>query len=322
MPLVPASFFGMVLGLVGLGTGWRIATRLWGLPAIVGEAILLLAAAVWAILLILYVGKWLLARDAALAEAAHPVQCCFVGLVGVATMLVAGAAIPLSRELALILYALGAVFTLAFGVWRSGQLWHGGRDGTTSTPVLYLPLVAGSFVSATVASTLGYADWGALAFGMGFFAWLAIESVLLHRLYTGPALPPALRPTLGIQLAPPVVGAISYLSVHPGPPDVMAQAMLGYGLMQALLLLRLLPWILEQPFAPSYWAFSFGVTALANASLIMTERGAVGAVPTLAPWLFGASVLVILMLVVGTLARILGSGLGLERRPLRLAIRS
>jgi tellurite resistance protein len=37
--------------------------------------------------------------------------------------------------------------------------------------------------------------------------------------------------------------------------------------MQALLRLRLLPWIMQQPFAASYWGFTFGVTALATARL-------------------------------------------------------
>ena len=54
-------------------------------------------------------------------------------------------------------------------------------------------------------------------------------------------LPAPLRPTLGIQLAPPVVGGVAYLSVTTGTPDLLAYAMLGYGVLQALLLLRLLP---------------------------------------------------------------------------------
>ena len=41
-----------------------------------------------------------------------------------------------------------------------------------------------------------------LAFGADMFSWLAIESVLLHRLYTASALAPALRPTLGISNCP------------------------------------------------------------------------------------------------------------------------
>ena len=45
------------------------------------------------------------------------------------------------------------------------------------------------------------------------------------------------------------------------PPDLFAQALMGYGLFQALLMLRLLPWIARQPFAPSYWAFTCGFGA-------------------------------------------------------------
>ncbi|MBI0538619.1 dicarboxylate transporter/tellurite-resistance protein TehA [Roseomonas sp. KE2513] len=315
-PLVPASFFGIALGLVGLGGGWRLAHRVWGLPAAIGEVLLALGVLVWAALVILYAAKWLLARDAALAEIAHPVQCCFAGLTGVATMLVAAALLPLSHAAAAVLYAVGAAVTLAFALWRSGQLWRGEREPGATTAILYLPAVAGSFVTGTGAAALGFADWGQLAFGAGLFSWLAIESVLLHRLYHGPTLPVPLRPTLGIQLAPPVVGAVCYLSVTAGPPDLLAHALLGYGLLQALLLLRLLPWILEQPFTPAYWAFSFGVTALANAALIMVGRGDAGAVATLARVLFLGSNIAIGLLVVGTLALLFRGGLKLERRPL------
>jgi tellurite resistance protein len=153
---------------------------------------------------------------------------------------------------------------------------------------------------ATAAAALGHGDWGQLAFGAGLFSWLAIESVLLHRLYTVASMPAALRPTLGIQLAPPVVGALAYLSVTPGAPDPLAYAMLGYGLLQTLLLLRLLPWIRQQPFAPSYWAFTFGATSLASTALVMVERGTTGAVTSIAPYLFVATNIVVGLIAIAT----------------------
>ncbi|MDB5857120.1 MAG: potassium-tellurite ethidium and proflavin transporter [Ramlibacter sp.] len=302
---VPASYFGIVLGLAGLGGAWRHAAQSWGLPRGVGEVLMLFAAIAWLLLLALYAFKWIHAREQALQELEHPVQCCFVGLIGVATMLVAMAALPYSRPAAQLLFVLGATFTIVFAVWRTGILWQGGRDPAATTPVLYLPTVAGLFVTATTAAALGHGDWGQLAFGAGFFSWLAIESVLLHRLYTVASMPAALRPTLGIQLAPPVVGAVAYLSVTPGVPGPLAYAMLGYGLLQALLLLRLLPWIRQQRFAPSYWAFTFGATALAAAPLAMLERGTTGAVAAIAPYLFVAANIVVGLVAVGTVRLIL-----------------
>jgi tellurite resistance protein len=65
----------------------------------------------------------------------------------------------------------------------------------------------------------------------------------------------------------------------------------GYGLFQALLLLRLVPWIMQEPFAASYWGFTFGVTALATAPLRMVGHGDTGAIARLAPYIFiGANI--------------------------------
>ena len=169
----------------------------------------------------------------------------------------------------------------------------GGRQPEMTTPILYLPTVAGSFVSAIVASALGYREWSALFFGMGMFSWLALESIIMQRLYLMDALPKPLRPTLGIQLAPPVVGCVAYLGLTSGQPDIFAQILFGYGLVQALILLRLLPWLCQQPFAASYWAFTFGVSALALASLRFVERGMTGVMESLAVLLFiGANIII------------------------------
>ncbi len=172
----------------------------------------------WLSVTTLYGLKWFAAREVALTEAAHPVQCCFIGLGGVATMLVAGGIIPYSYGLALALYIAGAAFTAGFAIWRTGGLWMGERDPNHTTPALYLPAVAGSFVAAAVGAALGFPDAGQFFFGAGFFGWLAIESVLLHRPLTAPNMANALRPTLGIQLAPPLVGAVSLIAVAPAGP--------------------------------------------------------------------------------------------------------
>jgi tellurite resistance protein len=171
--------------------------------------------------------------------------------------------------------------------------------------VLYLPSVAGSFVAGTVAAALGFADWARLAFGAGLFTWLAIESVLLSRLLTAPRLAPALRPTLGIALAPPAVGAVTLIAVAPGEGGLLAHAMIGYAVLQAAVLLRLLPWIMEQPFAPSYWAFTFGATALATAPLRLIADGEQGAVAALAPVIFVAANLVVGIVACCTIRRVL-----------------
>jgi tellurite resistance protein len=215
-------------------------------------------------------------------------------------MLIALVLQPYAITAAWALFLAGAAFTVLFALWITGRLWHGSREVASTTAVLYLPAGAGSFVTAIVVSSFGHADWGQLAFGAGFFTWLAIESVFLHRMLLSPEMPAAVRPTLGIQLAPPAVGCAAYLSVTTGVPDIFAHALLGYAILQGLLLVRMLPWIMAQPFAASYWGVTFGATALGTAAIKMVGRGDVGALPTLAPYLFAFANLVVATIAIGT----------------------
>lgn len=288
-PVVPVAFFGMILGVDGLGNCWRVASRLWGLPGWAGESVLGLGAAIWATLLVLYLGKWLLARAAALAEFRHPIQSCYVGLVFVTTLLTSVSVLPYSRPAAVALAVAGWTGHVLFSGYITGTLWRVERSPDHLTAVLYLPTVAGNFVSGIAAGALGWPELGTLFLGAGLISWLSIESVLFHQLYTLAPLPHAVRPTLGIQLAPPVVCCVAWLAVNGGAPDTFAQILFGYGLLQAVVMIRLVPWFATQPFAPGHWAFSFGVVALPLSALRMLANGIQGPVAHLALPLFAAA---------------------------------
>jgi tellurite resistance protein len=263
----------------------------------VGEIIMLIAGIVWVMLILLYVAKWIWQREDAIAELHHPIQCCFIGLVPLSTVLVSMALLPHARSAALVLFFVGATGTILFTVWRHGGLWRGGRDPASTTPVLYLPSGAGNFVVAIALGAFGWTEWGVLFFGAGLLSWIALESVILYRLLNAEPLAVPLRPTLGIQLAPPAVGLVAYLSVTTGDPGVVAQVLLGYALLQALILIRLLPWIRAQSFSASYWSFTFGVSALALGAERMVDRGVIGPANEMAPILF-----IIANIVVGVVA--------------------
>jgi tellurite resistance protein len=300
---IPASFFGMVLGLVGLGGNWRNASHLWGVPPVIGEAIMTVAFVVWAVLITCYAMKWFGHREAALEEVRHPVQCCFIGLVPATTALMGVVLAPHAHALAVLALVVGGVGHVLFSVWRVGDMLQGGREITTVTPVIYLPSVAGNFITAITAGTLGYASWGILFLGAGVFMWLALESVIVNRLFHAQELPVALRPTLGIQLAPPVVAVAAWLANTQGTPELLVQAAWGYGLLQFFMLIRLLPWISKQPFAPSYWAFTFGLTALSGTAITMVSRGVTGAIADAAPVLFVITNVVLAIIIFGTIVR-------------------
>jgi len=308
---IPASFFGMVLGLVGLGDCWRVAHKAWDLPKVVGETVMITGFVVWVILVLLYIGKWLFARAEARAELAHPIQSCFIGLSGVATMLAGIAIAPYARTFAVWLFVIGASIQLIYGVYFTGKSWQGDRELGVASPALYLPTVAGNFVSAFAAGYFGYATVGYLFLGAGALSWLSLESQISHRMSFYAAMPLPLRPTLGIMLAPPVVGLIGLLFVTGGvegeAPTIFAYALLGYGLLQLLFLIRTFPLVAKQPFGAGYWAYSFGITALAFDAIVFVIReggSPTGYIQPLAAGLFVFANVALALLIVGTLWRL------------------
>ncbi|MBN3779129.1 potassium-tellurite ethidium and proflavin transporter [Burkholderia sp. Ac-20345] len=111
---IPASHFGMVLGLAGLGQAWRAAARLWTLPPLVGETILAVAGLTWAVLIAGYAWQAVRRFEQVQAECLHPVQGATPALVSAATSLVAMAIQPYSITSSFAIALVGANLVSAF----------------------------------------------------------------------------------------------------------------------------------------------------------------------------------------------------------------
>lgn len=265
-------FFGTVLGIGGLANGWRVAARLWGAPVLIGEVLAVMAFALWVLWCGLYAAKWLMYPGAAREEMNHPVQALLASLVPVATLIASMAIGPHVPLLGWWVFAIGAAGVVAYAAWAVGGLWQGGRDVQATTAVLYMPTVGGGLVGALACGTFGLPNLGWMFFGMGLLSWMSMESVLLTRLFVH-RLPPEQRSTLGMNLAPAAVACVAYLALEPGPADRVALALFGYGCFLALVMLRLVPWLRQQPFGPGAWGYTFGVSALPLAALRLVEKG-------------------------------------------------
>lgn len=264
---LPAGYFGMVLGIIGMGFAWRYASTIWPVSRVIGDGLVILAMVIWALLAVAFISRALRFPHSVLQEIRHPIASSFVSLFPATTMLVSIGFVPWLRSLSLVLFSLGVVLQLAYSAWQSAGLWRGQHPGEATTPGLYLPTVANNFISAMACGALGFNDAGLVFLGAGIFSWLSLEPVILQRLRSDGELPTAMRTSLGIQLAPALVACSAWLSVNGGEADTFAKLLFGYGLLQLLFMLRLMPWYLRQPFNASFWSFSFGISALATTGL-------------------------------------------------------
>lgn len=275
--ILPAGYFGMVLGIIGLGLAWRFAATIWPVTTLPADALIILAIAIWGLLLVAFANRVLRHRATIIDEITHPLKSSFVSLIPATSMLVAIGLTPWFPMLALVLFLVAVTSQLAYSAWQTAGLWRGTHPKEATTPGLYLPTVANNFISTMACGAMGFTDVGLLFLGAGILSWLSLEPAILSRLRNLDEMSPAVRTSLGIQMAPAFVACSAWLSLNGGNADVFAKLLFGYGLLQMLFMLRLIPWYSVQPFNPSFWSFSFGVASLATTSIKLGHSAPGGA---------------------------------------------
>lgn len=295
---LPSGYFGIVLGIMGIGFAWRYAATIMNFPAYIGEVIISIGSVIWLLLALFFLFKAIFYRKLLLDEINHPLLGSFVSLFPATTMLVAIGINPYSVISANIMFIGGVVIQLSYASWQTTKLWKGVHPKEATTPGLYLPTVANNFISTMACGALGYHDLGILFFGAGVFSWLSLEPAILSRIRSHGAMTETVRTSLGIQLAPALVACSAYLSINNNQMDFFSKMLLGYGLLQLLFMIKLFPWYARQPFNPSFWSFSFGLSALAKASLSLNQVASDNLITSLAIGLFiFANIIIILLFI-------------------------
>lgn len=263
MTRIPLNLFGIGFGLSGLAGTWTAVADVGLGPAVVGDVLWLVAAAVWLVTLVRYAARAGGAR-AVLADLRHPVLGPFAALAPTTALLLGGRLDREDRTAGQVLVVAALVVATAFGVWFLATLLEGGRDVDTLHGGYLLPTTAAALVGAQALAVAGWDTAARAAFAAGVLSWLLVGAVLLARLALRPALPAALVPTLAIFSAPPAVAGNAWFAIDGGRTDTVQHLLLGTFVLLLTLQLALVPRYARLPFALGWWALTF--TAAASAT--------------------------------------------------------
>ncbi len=222
---IPLNFFAITMGLAGLAGVWRLAGDLSHLPAWIGDALYVVTAGVFLLLIVAFAMKLLLTPKAVMAELTHPVLGPFCSLLPMSGMLLALGLQPYASRVALVLFLVFFIATVLLGGWMTGQWIVAKLDAETFHPGDFLPTVAGALVGADGAGHFGLIGLGWMSFGIGMMCWVVFGSIMLNRLFFRADLPPGLVPTLAIEMAPPVMRWITV--EHPSGAIVLGSVLLA-----------------------------------------------------------------------------------------------
>ncbi|WP_136418725.1 hypothetical protein [Herbaspirillum sp. ST 5-3] len=270
---LPAGLFAISVGLFGLLAAWRRAAAYrWDFAADVSELLIWPVTAIWGASLLLYILKCRFYPKAVMREYRHPVHGSLQALIPLSILL---AVIQFKQPgqdvwLVLTLLALGLNLIIALPV--VSVLATGQMPSNAVTPALYLPVVGGALIGGMTLGALHYPGWGALLFGTGISGWALLEARILSTLFEGP-MPEAVRPTIGVELAPPTIATLTAATIWPELPGEALAIGLGLSIGPFVGVMVRYHWWTKVPFSIGFWSFSFPLAALASVMLETVHRG-------------------------------------------------
>jgi len=283
------AWFASVMGTGAVAIASYKYSPYWSPLKNVVIALTYLNAALYIVLLIPWILRWIVYRKDALDDLRHPSKGHFYGTSGAATIVLAAQFLVVlhDRTTAWYLWLWGLVLTFIFAFWMSYEIFIAGEvDLKHLSPAWYIPpvaLVIIPFGAVFMRTTAGYTREfvtivNYLGWGAGFFLYLILYAVVTLRFIRHELLPPQMAPLIWMNLGP--IGASitalfalvnnSSIAVSKDPLFIFAFFLWGLGFWWLVMALALtLHYIrnMSLPYSLSWWAFIFPLGAFTNASM-------------------------------------------------------
>lgn len=252
------------MGITALGLDWRLAAEAGAVSRVPGEAILAVGTGVFAMLVLRWLARTKDAPQEIVVERDGPITASYFAAIGAAVSLLALAAGPYSHDLALVLWASGAIASAGILVYFLGRWIEQGIDEVQLTPAVLLPAVANA-ASVYAARAVGVTDISWFSYGMALACWVLLAPLSVHRLLVAqPRLPRKLVPQFAILVSSPAILADGWFVLNGGTVDALFHILTYSSLFFAILTVRLTKMAWGEPFNVGMWAWAFPFAALAG----------------------------------------------------------
>lgn len=269
LPHLPVSLFGSVMGLVGLCLAWRHAHNQFNVPEIISVIIGIVAITVFVALAIAYAVKMATHFEAVRNEFNHPIAGNFFGTFIISLLLLPMVLSPYNMLLAKAMWGVGTVAMIGFA-WLILNRWMTHQQQVKHASPAWLIPVIGVLDVPLAQSALGLDGLHSVmlfTFSIGMFFAIPLFTLVFSRLVFEEALPPAMKPSLLILLAPFAVGFLAYAETM-GQVDTFAEVLFSLMIFLLSVLLSQLRYLNKGcPFKLTWWAVGFPLAASANAAL-------------------------------------------------------
>ena len=297
------SFFAIILGLSGFSIALQKMEQMFGIQFKFSTISLYFTMALFLFFLILKIMKVIKYHQHVLEEFNHPIKLNFFPTISISLILFSVAYFAIDKEISKYLLIVGIITHLFFTL-KVMAIWtvNNNLEMKHINPAWFIPIVGNILVPVTGVALLPI-DISWFFFTIGFLYWLILFAIIMNRIIFHKTLPEKLRPTLFIFIAPPAIGFIAYIKLNGGEIDNFARIMYFTALFLTINLSFQFKFFAQvKKFYLSWWAYSFPLSSITLASILMYHLSHNVIYKYLAIIFFVILVLVIILLFVKTIA--------------------
>ena len=271
LPYFPVSFFSMIMGLSGFTLVMMKVEELGLIAYAPVELSAALTIALFLVLISTYTLKLIRYPDAVRTELDHPAMLSFFPTITISLILIGSFLATWIPTIALLSWQIGAAGQLLLALLiLTRWIHHDHFEIHHISPAWFIPVIGNILVPlAGVENASMELNW--FFFSTGLLFWIVLFTIIMYRMVFHHPMAENLLPTMFIMIAPPAVGFISYLNLVPDL-DNFARVLYYNALFMTLLLLVQTPRFMKIPFSLSWWVYSFPLTAVTVATLLMYEE--------------------------------------------------
>ncbi len=307
----PISAFSIILGLTGLAIVFQKIEELLGLSYIIDTMIITIAIVLFAIISLIYLLKLIKYPHEAVDDFENPVKLSFFPTISISILLLSIAFLSIDMMTSKVLWIIGTTIH-AFFTYKVISIWmmQPKFEIKHINPAWFIPVVGNLFVP--VAGVQHYnpeISW--FFYSIGIIFWIVLFTIFMHRIIFHHPLPEKLLPTLAILISPAAIGFTSYVKLT-HQVDSFARILYYFALFLTTFILTQYKMLSKIKFYLSWWAYSFPISAMAIATMLMYHMLGIMIFKYIAYVLIVLLIMVVLILIPKTISAVVKGEICIE----------
>ncbi|MEA3423489.1 MAG: SLAC1 anion channel family protein, partial [Bacillota bacterium] len=264
----PISAFSIILGLTGLAIVFQKAEEIMGFPYKIDTVIISITIALFAVISLIYLLKLIKYPHEVVGDFENPVKLSFFPAISISILLLSIAFLGIDMMTSKVLWIVGTIIHALF-TYKVISIWmmHPKFEIKHINPAWFIPVVGNILIP--VAGVQHYnpeISW--FFYSIGLIFWIVLFTIFMYRIIFFHPLPEKLLPTLAILISPAAIGFIAYVKLT-HQIDSFARILYYFALFLTTFIFTQYKMLSKIKFYLSWWAYSFPISAMAIATMLM-----------------------------------------------------